>query len=64
MNKPAKKMNDTISLETFTIELTPETCLGYNYPYRRKKVMAHICNKCYNPEKGYDMNYFDKMKGK
>jgi hypothetical protein len=26
--------------------------------------MAHICNKCYNPEKGYDMNYFDKMKGK
>lgn len=46
------------------LELTPKTCLGYNYPGRRKKVMAHICNKCYNPEKGYDMDYFDQMNGK
>ena len=37
-------------------ELTPENCMGYHlYPYQRRMAQVHICNKCYNPERGYDM---------
>jgi hypothetical protein len=37
--------------------LTPENCLGY-HESEIEKAKAHICNKCYNPSKGYDMEYF------
>jgi len=46
-------------------QLTPENCPGYHeFGYQREAVQVHICNKCYNPEKGYDMEWFwKKCKG-
>ena len=44
---------------TERIELTPDTCPGYHeYDYQRQVVKAHIFNKCFNPSKGFDMEYF------
>ena len=41
--------------------LTPENCLGYHESeIERAKAKVHICNKCYNLSKGYDMGYFWK----
>ncbi|MEG7978967.1 MAG: hypothetical protein NY202_03530 [Mollicutes bacterium UO1] len=46
------------------VELTPENCEGYHqYSYEMTAVKVHICNKCYNPQKGHDMNYFWKKCG-
>lgn len=44
-------------MEIKETELTPQNCPGYHENDKaRNKV--HICNKCYNPQKGYDMEYF------
>jgi hypothetical protein len=42
--------------EELETEPSPENCMGYHlYAYQRRMAEVHICNKCYNPRKGYDM---------
>ena len=46
------------------IELMPKNCKGYHfYSYERRMALAHICNKYYNSEKGYDIKLLpEKMR--